>query len=622
MVHPRTPTSGHQIPAGDSPARPGADAAAPAWDLSTLYSGPDDPRLEADLAEAAARAEEFGSQWRGTVAPGTLSAAELGAALDQWEGIEVLGRKPTFYASLRFAADTQNETAQALLERTRERWAAIEAGLVFFTIELTQMPDESYERLVASPELTDARHYLAHVRRRRPHTLSEPAEQVITKKNLAGRNAFQRLFEKLIASFSFVLTIDGETKTLSGEEVLALLSHPDRDLRERAYGEYLVRFEEHGLVLTEVFNSLLLDHRLECDLRHYSDLAEPTHRDNEVTAENVEALMTATERHYHLARRYFRLKAELLGLDRLKQTDIYAPLAKEEREIPFDRARRMTLDAFRGFSPTFANLATEFFEKEWIDGVARPGKAAGASCMSYAPSTNPFILATYTGTMRDLATLAHELGHGIHDRLASRQRYLNFDPPLTLAETASVFAEMILTRHMLGSAAMTVDQRRGMLSMTIDEIMATVFRQNVLTRFELSAHEARRDGPLSSDQLGDLWWRANAQLYGDTVEMIPAYHWGWSYIPHFVHSRFYCYAYVFGELVALTLYRRYLEEGPDFLPQYVALLEAGGSQSPADLLGPMGLDISDPSVWNRGFLAIEELISELETLGRREEGTR
>jgi len=617
MVRLHTTAFGRRIPAADPPAHSVTDNAVPAWDLSSLYSGPGDPRLDADLAEATERAEKFVSCWRGNIAPGTLSATDLAAALSEREAIEVLGRKPAFYASLCFAADTQDPVAQALLERTRERWAAIDTRLVFLIVELTQMPDDAYDRLVRAPELADARHYLDHVRRRRPHTLSESAEQVITQKNLAGRHAFERLFERLIGSFRFALAVDGETRTLSGEEVLALLSHPDRELRERAYAEYLTRFEDHGLVLTEVFNSLLLDHRLECELRNYTDLAEPTHRDNEITAETVEALMTATERHYHLARRYFTLKEELLGLDRLKQTDIYAPLAEGERRIPFAAARRMTLDALGAFSMTFRELAAEFFERAWIDGVIRPGKAAGASCMVHAPSTNPFIVATYTGTIRDVTTLAHEIGHGIHDRLASRQRYLNFGPPLTLAETASVFAEMVFTHHMLTSDALTTNERRGILCIMIDEIIATVFRQNVLTRFELAAHEARRKAPLTSEQLGDLWWRENKLLYGEAVEMIPAYRWGWSYIPHFIHSRFYCYAYVFGELVALTLYRSHLEQGSAFLPQYIALLEAGGSEAPAHLLARMGLDISDPSVWDQGFHAVRGLIDELEGLRRR-----
>ena len=617
MVRLQTPAPGRRIPAADPPAHSVTDEAVPAWDLSNLYSGPGDPRLDTDLAEATERAEKFASCWRGNIAPGKLSPAELAAALSEWEAIEVLGRKPAFYASLCFAADTQDPVAQAILERTRERWAAIETRLVFLTVELTQVPDDAYDRLVRAPELADARHYLDHVRRRRPHTLSESAEQVITQKNLAGRHAFERLFERLIGSFRFALVVDGETRTFSGEEMLALLSHPDRELRDRAYTEYLSRFEDHGLVLTEVFNSLLLDHRIECELRNYADLAEPTHRDNEITAETVEALMTATERHFHLARRYFKLKAELLGLDRLKQTDIYAPLAEDESRIPFAAACRMILDALGDFSATFRELAAEFFERAWIDGAIRPGKAAGASCMAYAPSTNPFIVATYTGTIRDVTTLAHEIGHGIHDRLASHQRYLNFGPPLTLAETASVFAEMVLTRHMLTSDALTTGERRDILCMMIDEIIATVFRQNVLTRFELAAHEARREGPLTSEQLGDLWWRENALFYGEAVEMIPAYRWGWSYIPHFIHSRFYCYAYVFGELVALTLYRRHLDQGSAFLPQYIELLRAGGSEAPGRLLTRMGLDISDPSVWDQGFHAVEELIAELEGLRRR-----
>jgi oligoendopeptidase F len=598
------------------------DTSIPAWDLSALYTGPDDQRIETDLHDAAQRADRFAARWRGNIAPGSMTATDLAGALAEWEAIETLGRKPAFYASLCFAADTQDATAQALYERTRERWMTVQSRLIFFSVELTRMPDGAYEQLCSAPELADARHYLRHLRRQRSHTLSEPEEQAITRKNLGGRDAFERLFEQLTGSFRFSLTVDGQDRAFTGEEMLALLSSPDRELRERAYTTYLGRFQEHGLVLTEIFNSLLLDHRLECELRSYADLAEPTHSENEVTASMVEGLMNATERHYELARRYFKLKARLLGVDHLTVTDIYAPVGNAESRVRYPDACRMILETFAGFSPRFHQLAVEFFERRWVDAVPRPGKAGGAACMSYAPTTNPFIVTSYTGTIRDVTTLAHELGHGIHDMLASRQRYVNYSPPLPLAETASVFAEMLLTRHLLCRERDT-SRRCAILCMTIEEIIATVFRQNVLTRFELEAHEARRTAPVTAEQLGGLWWSANARLYGDAVEMIPAYRWGWSYIPHFIHSRFYCYAYVFGELVALTLYQHYLEEGATFAPKYLGVLEAGGSEAPADVLrradhdgaGGSRYDMTDPAFWHQGFRAIAGLIDELESLG-------
>jgi oligoendopeptidase F len=599
-------------PAAPAPAAT-TDLGAPAWDLHGLYAGPDDPRLDADLDAAARRADAFAARWRGAVAPGTLAAAALAAALGELEEIEVLGRRPGFYASLLFAADTGDPAADRLAQRTRERWTEIDNRLVFFRIELTQIPDDAYARLAAAPELADLVHHLDGIRRRRPHTLSEPEEQIIGRKNLAGRDAFVRLFEELTASFRFRLVVDGVERELSGGEVLALLYQPDRALRERAYTAFLERFAEHGLVLTAIFNSLVLDHRLECEVRRFPTLAEPTHLDNEVTAATVEAMMDATERHYGLARRYFACKARLLGVERLAITDLYAPLGGENRRLGFAETRALVLDAFRGFSPVFHDLAAEFFERGWIDAAVRPGKQLGAFCAAYAPAGNPFILTSYAGTMRDVTTVAHELGHGIHDRLAARQRYCNYTPPLPLAETASVFAELVLIRHLLARETRPA-VRRQLLCTRIEESIATVFRQNVLTRFELAAHEARREGPLTAATLGELWWRENARLYGRSAEMIPPYRWGWSYIPHFIHSRFYCYAYVFGELVVLGLYERYLAEGDAFVPRYLELLTAGGSAAPDRLLARVGIDIADPGFWARSFRVIEALLGELEAL--------
>jgi oligoendopeptidase F len=326
----------------------------------------------------------------------------------------------------------------------------------------------------------------------------------------------------------------------------------------------------------------------------------------------VDAMMDATERHYELAKRYFRVKATLLGVPRLKNTDLYAPIAEVPIRVPFDEARALVLDAFAGLSPEFAALAREFFERRWIDAAVRPGKRLGAFCASLGPDTNPWVLLSYTETARDVATLAHELGHGVHDRLASRHHALDYLPPLTLAETASVFGELTLTRALLDREPRR-EVRRALLCAKIEDTIATVFRQNVLTRFEMAAHARRGGGPLTADDLGELWWTENAKLYGDTVEMIPAYRWGWSYIPHFVHSRFYCYAYVFGELLVLALYQRHREEGAAFVPRYLELLAAGGSEPPHVVLGRLGFDIDQPSFWDRGFAVVRDLLAELES---------
>ena len=577
---------------------------APAWDLRPLYAGPDDPRLEADLAAAAADATAFAARYRGGVA--ALAAPDLAGAIDAFEALAERGRRPAFYASLLFAADTQDPVARRLADRTREAWVGIANTVTFFGVELKAVADADFAALVADPALATRRHWLEALRRLRPHTLSEPEERVLNQKNLTGREAMVELFDELTASLRF--TVDG--RELSAEETLALLYTPDAGLRERAFTALLDGHAAHGVTLAGILSALANDHRLECDLRHFPDPVTPTHLDNEVRAETVDAMMAATEEHYGLAQEYFRLKARLLGLPRLRNTDLYAPLGTTRVTVPFDEARDLVLGAFEGFSPEFAALARDFFTKGWIDAALRPGKRPGAFCAAHAPQANPFVLLSWTGTPRDVATLAHELGHGVHDRLAGGRRFLDFSPPLTLAETASTFAEMVLMRAQLARESRR-EVRRDILCAKIEDTIATVFRQNVLTRFEMAAHRRRREGPLDARTLGDLWWAENARLYGDAVDMIPAYRWGWSYIPHFIHSRFYCYAYVFGELLVLALYQRFREEGAAFLPRYLTLLAAGGGEAPDVLLRRLGFEIDAPAFWQRGFAVVRALLDEL-----------
>jgi oligoendopeptidase F len=579
------------------------------WDLSPLYGGPDDPRLAGDVDAARAAAEAFAGRFRGRVA--SLDGATLAEAVTAYETIDVQARRPGFYAHLLFAADTQSDAARRLVDRTREAAVVVANRLTFFELELKTIPDDAFDALLQDPALTGRRHWLGAMRRRRPYVLSESEERVINQKNLTGRGALVQLFDELSGTLRF--RVDG--RELTGEEALSLLYDPDAGLRERAYGAFLETYAAHGVVWTNVLNGLMQDHRIECEMRRLPDPVLPTHLENDVDPATVDAMMAATERRYDLARRYFRLKARLLGLQRLKQTDLYAPLDAAAVRVPWDEARALVVDAFTGFSPEFGRMARDFFEHRWIDAEVRAGKRLGAFCASLGPDTNPWVLLSYTETPRDVATLAHELGHGVHDRLAARQRPLDHLPPLTLAETASVFGEMALTRALLERESRR-EVRRGLLCAKIEEIIATVFRQNVLTRFEMAAHARRATGPLTADELGDLWWSENAKLYGAAVEMVPPYRWGWSYIPHFVHSRFYCYAYVFGELLVLALYQRYRDEGAPFVPAYLELLAAGGSEAPAVLLGRMGFAIDDPAFWDRGFAVLESLLGELEaTLG-------
>jgi oligoendopeptidase F len=584
------------------------------WNLAELYSGPDDPQIEADLAEARRQAEAFAQQHRGKVPSGELDGSALAKVLAEYEALAELEHRPSFYASLLFASDTQNTKAQRLIQHTREASTEIANLLVFFSLELIGLDDQQAAALLAAPEMAEYRHYLEALRRFKPHTLSEREEQLLNQKHLTSSSAFEQLYEELTGSLRYKLTIDGEEKALTDGEIMALLRHPDRALRERALTTFLETHAHHSLVLTSIFNNIFLDHKIDCEMRKYQDVTLPTHLSNEIAPETVEAMMQAVERHYPLAQEYFRLKAQMLNVEKLKNTDIYAPIEAEAEQFTFTQAQELILTAFGQFNEPFAALAADFFQKRWIDAEVRPGKRGGAFCAALSPHHHPYVLCSFNGTSRDVSTIAHELGHGIHYSLARRQTLLNYDAPLVLAETASVFAEIVLTQHLLAQAK-SAAARRGILCETLEEMYGTVFRQTALTRFEMAAHQQRKDGQLAADDIAALWLQEQEKLFGASVEMIPAYRWGWTYISHFIHSRFYCYSYSFGELLTLALYQRYLDESEAFVPGYLRLLESGGSQRPEVALAQIGIDINQPEFWDRGFRVIQELLNDLrETL--------
>ncbi len=589
---------------------PGLKAEGIEWDLSELYTGPEDSCIEADLSEARRQAEAFAQTYRGKIASDQLDGPALARALAEYEALAELEYRPSFYASLLFAADTQNLKIQQLVHRTREAATEIANLLVFFALELITLEEAQLAPLLAAPEMAEYRHYLEALRRFKPHTLGEKEEQILNQKRLTGSSAFEQLYQELTGSLRFRLAIDGEERELTDGEIMALLHHPDRTLRERAFTTFMETHANHSLVLTSVFNNILLDHKIDCELRHYDDIVMPTHLANEIAPETVEAMMQAVERHYPLAQEYFRLKARLLAVDKLKNTDLYAPIAAEAEEIPFSQAQSLILTAFGRFNEQFAALAADFFGKRWIDAEVRGGKRGGAFCAALSPRHHPYVLCSYNGTSRDVSTVAHELGHGIHYSLARRQKLLNYDAPLVLAETASVFAEIVLTRHLLAETTNPA-ARRGLLCGLLEEIYGTVFRQTALTRFEMAAHRQRRAGQLSADEIATLWLQEQEKLFGTSVELIPAYRWGWTYISHFIHSRFYCYSYSFGELLTLALFQRYLDEGEAFVPGYLHLLESGGSQRPERALAQLGIDINQPEFWNRGFRVIEGFLADL-----------
>jgi len=584
------------------------------WDLSDLFSAHDDPSIEATLDDCRRRAEAFSRRSRGTinVSPGP-KPEELLAGLKQLEEIEEALSRVASYAALLYASDSLRPEHQDLEQRVEQRVTEVKNLLIFFALEWMELEGKVAERLIQNPALESHSHYLKNLRRFRPHKLSEAEERIINEKDNTGRNAFGRLFSEITSSLTFSLELDGELKELTLSETLSLLYRPERELRQRAWQTLFQGLSGQGQVLTFTYDTLIQDHLTMDRLRHYPDPMTERHLANEIDGPAVNQMMAATEANYEIAQDYFRLKARLLKLPRLALYDQYAPVGGEPPRFAFSQARQVILDAFGAFTPAFRAITSEFFDKNWIDAEIRKGKRGGAFCASPSPQLHPYILCNYTDNLRDVMTVAHELGHGLHGYLSRRQGFLNYDTPLTIAETASVFGEMLVFDYL-------VEQQRdpqvqiALIAGKIEDAFATVFRQNVLTRFEQDAFAKRRGGRLTAEALGNLWIEANQRYYGDAVEMPEGYRWGWSYIPHFIHTRFYCYSYVFGQLLVLALYRIYREQGKDFIPKYLSLLEAGGSDSPEALLRPLGVDFHDPEFWQKGFEEIKGLVARLQGL--------
>jgi len=583
------------------------------WNTTLLYPAPDSPELESDLGSFEQLATDFRIRYFEKVAG--LDQRSLLTAIIEYEALQTRMSKPFCYAHLLFASDSGNDKYRAISQRCSELGNRLSQELLFFDLELMELDDESFKSFCAFTGAAGYIHFMEGIRKFRPHTLKENEERLLTRKDLTGSRAFTKLFDELSASFSYKMEMDGEVKEFTGEELLSLLHHTSADIRFRAFSTFLERHGEHGIVFNAVFNNMALDHGQDMELRNYQSSIQPTNIGNEIPDEAVEHLMSVTEANYGLAQEYFRIKAGMLGMDKLRNCDLYAPVAEAEKKYTFEEAKSQVVDSYRNYDPDFGDIVEAFFSERRVDVLPRTGKSGGAFAMGITPDTPPFLLLNYTGTLRDLATIAHEAGHGLHFVLSQKQTLLNYHAPLPLAETASVFGEMLLTRRMLDSEK-DPEVRKTLLCAKIEDIIATTFRQTVLTRFELRLHSERKNGLLSNDRIAEIWLEENGKLFGDSVEMIPAYRWGWSYISHFIHSRFYCYSYTFAELLVLALFQKYHEDGDAFMPGYRALLESGGALSPADTARLAGIDITEGDFWQKGYDFLKGLIEELKEVTR------
>lgn len=602
-------------------SRPARSSLSPSmrWDLTDLYESSTDPRISQDEAEAWRLAEQFAADYRGKIAvPGGPAGQLMAEALARYEALLEKTCKLLAYAGLLHAQDTQKPEYGALLSRTQDLMTRVQTKVMFFELDWLSLSVEEAAAAIDSPRCRRWRHFLKNVRRFRPHMLSEPEEIILAEKQVTGVSAFRRLFDELSSSAVFRVVVGGEEKLLNQSQALALLYESDREKRIAAHEGFTAGLQELSRQATFILNATVRDHHVDMRLRGYEHPADYRHLTNETDRAGVEALMQACESGNPLVQQYYSLKRELLGLDHLYDYDRYAPVAIDGESIPactWEDAREIVQDAYDEFSPVLGQIVRDFFEKGWIDAEPRPAKRAGAFSHATVPSVHPYILINFMGKLNNVMTLAHELGHGVHQFLSRRQGILQAATPLTLAETASVFGEMLVFDRLI-KREKNPKVKLALYSNKLEDTFATVFRQAALTRFEERLHAARAEKELSTEEIDQLWLQANAPMHGDAVSLTDGYKRWWSYIAHFIRSPFYCYAYSFGELMVLSLWSQYRKEGASFVPKYLDLLKAGGSDSPANLIGSLGLDVKDPRFWEAGISVLADLLEEAKVLAK------
>ena len=584
----------------------------PRWNLSDLYASVADPALDADLATALGLATALADAYRDRVA--ALDPPALLAMLQAYERALAVAYRPQMFSNLALSTAALDEPTRALHSRVGERANSVFNQLRFVDLELGRAPAEAFAAWLASPDLATYRHHLARARDNAPFALPGPVEEALATKDLTGRRAWTQLYDELLAGWRFSVEVGGEARSLTLADVRSLREDPDREVRRRATEAIQQQLAESAPTLGVIVNTLYQDHRLESGLRGHADPTAPTLLDDELSRPVLDALMTAVEAHYPVAQRYFRWKAANLGLPVLESHDVLAPQPDGDREASWDTARDEVLRAFADLDPSVAAVAERFFTEGRIDAEAREGKRDGAFCAGMIPGVGPRVLMNHHGRMRDVFTLAHELGHGVHFALAGEQSLLNYWPTSPMAETASVFGELVLGRNLLAHEADPA-ARRAMRAARVEEALGTIHRQVAFTRYELRAHEARAAGVVTVEGIAALWTAEMDRLYGDAVRRTERDRFGWGAIPHLVHYRFYCYSYAFGQLLVFALYDLWEREGAAFVPKYLRLLASGGRDRPEALLAELGLDVRDPAFWSRGLAVVTRMVDDLVAAG-------
>jgi oligoendopeptidase F len=574
------------------------------WDIDPLVDGRGSDGVEALLDEALTVATELAGS-RGKIA--SFDASELAEFLEGYARVSDLGGRAGSYARLAFSADTLDPKKGALLQLVQERITEVSTHLLFFELEWAAVEDDAAERLIADPKLAFAAHYLDVLRASRPHLLTEPEERILAEKSVTSRAAWTRLFENVTSRIE--VDLNGPT-TL--QEALSRLTSADREER-RESAEAITKALEPGLeTRAYIYNMLLQDKATEDRLRNYTHWLQSFNLSQEASDASVEALVGAVRKRYDLAQRWYRLKAGVLGIDKLAYYDRGAPVIDDDAQVSWDEAKATVLDCYTSFSQHAGEVTRRFFDERWIDVDARPGKVPGAFCAPTVASHHPYVLLNFTGKRTDVLTLAHELGHGLHQALGQKQGEFHHTTPLTVAETASVFGEAIVFNRLVENAE-SPESRFALLAQKVESSIATIFRQVAMNGFEARVHNARRsEGELPVDRFNELWTETQTEMLGDTVDLGDEYRSWWSYVPHFIAVPGYVYAYAFGNLLAISVYARYVQEGERFVGSYLEMLGAGGSKSPEELARMVDCDLTDVSFWEQGLALVERDITAAE----------
>jgi len=582
----------------------------PEWNLADLYASPTAPEIARDLKIAADEARRIKEAYHGKLVALASDGAVLALAIEEIERfVELMGRLGS-YAGLYYAGNQADPERAKFYGDVSEKLTAISTEIIFFDLELNQIDEAVMANALKNKRLARYKPWIDNIRKEKPYQLEEKVERLFHEKGQTSGGAFNRLFNETIAALRF--PVAGEPEPLPLELTLNLLSNPDEKKRGAAAQALAKVFKDNVRLFTLITNTLAKDKEISDRWRGFKDVADSRHLANQVEAEVVDALVSSVRAAYpRLSHRYYGMKAKWLGKDRLSHWDRNAPLPERpERTFAWDDAQRLVLGAYHDFAPEMSAVAEEFFDKRWIDAPVRPGKAPGAFAAATVPSVHPYVLLNYLGKPRDVMTLAHELGHGVHQMLARPQGALLAPTPLTLAETASVFGEMLTFKALLKETH-EPRERKALIAGKVEDMLNTVVRQVAFYTFERKLHEARRQGELTPDQLGAIWLETQAESLGPAIELKPGYEVFWAYVPHFIHSPFYVYAYAFGDCLVNSLYGLYDEAHPGFVNKYFDMLKAGGSKHHSELLAPFGLDASKPEFWNKGLKVIEGMIDEL-----------